>query len=159
MTEDPLRGRWPQCRRTAEGNADVERKDLISNDKSRREGFDPCGGFSIFTETQAGMSYRPRDEGVYLCLRLAFYVPFPLMGKEPKDQGRLHRTSPRLSKRLTLRSRSTFCEGKRQAPLREGQTFSHPLRALPRPAAGPAHPPRSGFIVPVHGVRCYRFHS
>ena len=24
------------------------------------------------------------------------------MGKEPKDQGRLHRTSPQLSKRLTL---------------------------------------------------------
>ena len=60
---------------------------------------------------QAGMSYRafpllrgfPKGGGfrrVYLCLRLAFYVPFPLMGKEPKDQGRLHRTSPRLSKRL-----------------------------------------------------------
>ena len=29
-------------------------------------------------------------------------VPFPLIGKEPKDQGRLHRISPRLSKRLTL---------------------------------------------------------
>ena len=79
-------------------------------------------------------------------------VPFPLMGKEPKDQGRLHRTSPRLSKRLTLRSRSTFSEGKRQAPLREGQAFSHPLRALPRPAAGPPRPPRLGFGVPVHGA-------
>ena len=45
-------------------------------------------GFSLFTEAPAGMSYRLRDEGAYLCLRLAFYVPFPLMGKEPKDQGR-----------------------------------------------------------------------
>ena len=116
-------------------------------------------GFSLFTETLAGMSYRPRDEGAYLCLRLAFYVPFPLMGKEPKDQGRLHRTSPRLSKRLTLRSRSTFCEGKRQAPLREGQPFSHPLRALPRPAARPPRPTRLVFGEPAHGVRCYRFHS
>ena len=62
-------------------------------------------------------------------------VPFPLMGKEPKDQGRLHRTSPRPSKGLTLRSRSAFYEGKRQAPLREGQALSRPLRALPRPAA------------------------
>ena len=33
--------------------------------------------FSLFTEMLAGMSYRPRDEGVYLCLRLAFYVPSP----------------------------------------------------------------------------------
>ena len=94
-----------------------------------------------------------------LWLRLAFYVPFPLMGKEPKDQGRLHRTSPRLSKRLTLRSRSTFCEGKRQAPLREGQALSHPLRALPRPAASPPRPPRSGFGVSIHGVRCFHFRS
>ena len=112
------------------------------------------GIFSLFTEMLAGMSslrWPVREHGIYAC-GLLFYVPFPLMGKEPKDQGRLHRTSPRLSKRLTLRSRSAFSEGKRQAPLREGQPFSHPLRALPRPAAGPAHPPRSGFIVPVHGM-------
>ena len=96
-----------------------------------------------------------------------FLCSFPLDGKskirhkskEPKDQGRLHRTSPRLSKRLTLRSRSTFCEGKRQAPLREGQPFSHPLRALPRPAAPPPRPPRSGFGVSIHGVRCIHFRS
>ena len=121
----------------------------------------PAAAFSIFTEMQAGMSSlrRPvrghgnlRFDVVNLCLRLAFYVPFPLMGKEPKDQGRLHRTSPRLSKRLTLRSRSTFCEGKRQAPLREGQPFSHPLRALPRPAARPPRPPRSRFGEPAHGM-------
>ena len=60
------------------------------------------------------------------------FLSFCLETKGPKVQGRLHRTSPRLSKRLTLRSRSAFCEGKRQAPLREGQPFSHPLRALPR---------------------------
>ena len=35
-------------------------------------------GFSLFTEMLAGMSDRPRDKGVYLCLRLAFYVPSPL---------------------------------------------------------------------------------
>jgi hypothetical protein len=29
-------------------------------------------GFSLFTEAPAGMSYRLRDEGAYLCLRLAF---------------------------------------------------------------------------------------
>ncbi len=55
--------------------------------------------------------------------------------KEPKNQGRLYRASPRPSKGLTLRSRSTFCEGKRQALLREGQALSRPLQALPRPAA------------------------
>ena len=51
----------------------------------------------------------------------------PLDRKEPKDQGRLNRTSPRLSKRLTLRSRSAFCEGKRQAPLCEGDFCSFSL--------------------------------
>ena len=71
--------------------------------------------------------------------------------KEPKNQGRLHRTSPRPSKGLTLRSRSTFCEGKRQAPLREGQALSRPLRALPRPAALPPRPARWGVGVPAHG--------
>ena len=80
------------------------------------------------------------------------FLSFCLETKGPKVQGRLHRTSPRLSKRLTLRSRSAFCKGKRQAPLREGQPFSHPLRALPRPAAPPPRPPRSGFGVPNHGM-------
>ncbi len=103
---------------------------------------------------QAGMSYRPRDEGVYLWLRLAF--SFLLLDeKEPKNQGRLHRTFPRPSKGLTLRSRSTFCEGKRQAPLREGQALSRPLRALPRPAAGPPHPTQSRLGVPGPGVLGY----
>ena len=32
-------------------------------------------------------------------------LSFPLDGKGPKDQGRLNRTSARLSKRLTFRSR------------------------------------------------------
>ena len=75
--------------------------------------------------------------------------------KEPKNQGRLHRTSPRPSKGLTLRSRSAFCEGKRQAPLREGQALSRPLRALPRPAAGPPHPTQSRLGVPGPGVLGY----
>ena len=79
--------------------------------------------------------------------------------KEPKNQGRLHRTFPRPSKGLTLRSRSTFCEGKRQAPLREGQALSRPLRALPRPAAGPPHPTQSRLGVPAHGVREFRLRS
>ena len=81
------------------------------------------------------------------------FLSFCLETKGPKVQGRLHRASPRLSKRLTLRSRSAFCEGKRQAPLREGQPFSHPLRALPRPAALPPRPTRSVFGVPTHGTR------
>ena len=53
----------------------------------------PAAAFSIFTETQAGMSYRLRDEGAYLCLRLAF-PSFSLERKGTKVQGRLHRTSP-----------------------------------------------------------------
>ena len=65
-----------------------------------------------------------------------------------KNQGRLHRSSPRPSKRLTLRSRSDFCEVKRQAPLCEGQALSRPLRALPRPSAMPPHPTRSSVGVP-----------
>jgi hypothetical protein len=69
--------------------------------------------------------------------------------KEPKNQGRLHRTSPRPSKGLTLRSRSAFCEGKRQAPLREGQALSRPLRALPRPAAVPPRLSQSGLAFPT----------
>ena len=142
-------------------------------------------GFSLFTEMQAGMSYRafplskgvPEGRGIQASVSMPavrFLCSFPLDGKskirhkskEPKDQGRLHRTSPRLSKRLTLRSRSTFCEGKRQAPLREGQPFSHPLRARlvslsnhPRPAAPPPRPPQSGFGVSAHGVHCSHFRS
>ncbi len=48
--------------------------------------------------------------------------------KGRKNQGRLNRSSPRPSKCLTLRSRSDFFEVKRQAPLREGQALSRPLR-------------------------------
>ena len=57
------------------------------------------------------------------------------------NQRRLH---------LLLRHRQ---RGKRQAPLREGQPFSHPLRALPRPAALPPRPTQSVFGVPTHGTR------
>ena len=58
-------------------------------------------------------------------------LSFPLDGKGPKDQGRLNRTSARLSKRLTFRSRSDFQEVKRRAPLRESQAFSHSLPTFP----------------------------
>ena len=125
------------------------------------------GCFSLFTEMQAGMSSLRGHvcwHGIYACGLL--FLPFDfvessisLERKGTKVQGRLHRTSPRLSKRLTLRSRSAFGEGKRQAPLREGQALSHPLRALPRPAAPPPRPTRSGFGVPDHGVRCSNFRS
>jgi hypothetical protein len=66
--------------------------------------------------------------------------------KQPKNQGRLHRTSPRLSKRLTFKSGSACRQT--QAPLRESQAFSHPLRALPRPAAPPPRPTQSRVGIP-----------
>ena len=78
-------------------------------------------------------------------------MSFPLDGKGLKDQGRHHRTSPQPSKCLTLRSRRAFCEGKRQAPLCEGQALSQLLRALPRMSAPPPRPTQSMFGVPTHG--------
>ena len=102
------------------------------------------GDFSLFTEMLAGMSYRLRNEGVYLCLRLAFYVPFPLMGKEPKDQGRLHRTSPRLSKRLTFKSGSAFRECKRKRPSLKVKRLAIPCGRFPARRPGlPTHPGRA----------------
>ena len=67
-------------------------------------------------------------------------LSFSLERKGPKVQGRLNRSSPRPSKCLTLRSRSDFFEVKRQAPLREGQALSRPLRTLPRTSAVPLAP-------------------
>jgi hypothetical protein len=87
-----------------------------------------------------------------LCLRLAF-PSFSLERKGTKVQGRLHRTSPRLSKRLTFKSGSAYRQT--QAPLPESQALSHPLRALPRPAAKPPRPTRLDFGVPVLGVHCF----
>ena len=79
------------------------------------------------------------------------FSSFPLDMKGPKDQGRHHGTSPQPSKCLTLRSRRAFCEGKRQAPLCEGQALSQLLRALPRMSAPPPRPIQSMFGVPTHG--------
>ena len=72
----------------------------------------------------------PRDTKKHRLAAVLFLFSFLLLDeKEAKNQGRLHRTSARPSKGLTLRSRSTFCEGKRQAPLREGQALSRRSRA------------------------------
>ena len=96
-------------------------------------------------------------------------VPFPLMGKEPKDQGRLHRTSQRLSKRLTLsfllldekepknqgqnhrpsarppkrltfKSGSDFCKVKRKRPSLKVKRLVVPWATAP-PRFGRAHAP------------------
>ncbi len=61
-----------------------------------------------------------------------FFLPFCLTKKEAKKSRPKPSASPRSSKGLILRSRSAFFECKRQAPLREGQAFSRPLRPLPR---------------------------
>ena len=86
--------------------------------------------------------------------RQSLFLPFPLMGNEAKGSRPTPSASPRPSKGLTLRSRSAFCEGKRQAPLSEGQALSRPLQALPRPSAGARAPN------PVEGGRSHsrRFH-
>ena len=116
--------------------------------------------FSIFTETQQPCHPCAGCAGAWdLWLRLVFFPSFSLERKGTKVQGRLHRTSPRLSKHLTLRSRSTFCEGKRQAPLREGQALSHPLRALPRPTRSVFGEPLLEALLPLHFIHALYPHG
>ena len=88
---------------------------------------------------QAGMSYRPRDEGVYLCLRLAF--SFLLLDeKEPKNQGQNHRPDARPPKRLTFKSGSAFGECKRKRPSLKVKRLVVPW-ATAAPRFGRAHAP------------------
>ena len=76
-----------------------------------------------------------------LCLRLAFYVPFPLMGKEPKDQGQNHRPCTRPPKRLTFKSGSAFGECKRKRPSLKVKRLAIPCGRFPARRPGlPAHP-------------------
>ena len=95
---------------------------------------------------QAGMSYRafpllrgcPKGGGfrrVYLCLRFAFpFLPsFSLMRSKRRIKAKMNGPPHSRPKCLTLRSRSAFSEGKRQAPLREGQAFSSSLGRPPLP--------------------------
>ena len=78
--------------------------------------------------------------GIY-ALRSRLYYSFLFLDKkEAKNQGRHHRSFPRPSKCLTLRSWSAFYEGKRQAPLREGQALSQPF-ANASPHVGRASAP------------------
>ena len=59
-----------------------------------------------------------------------------------------------LPKRLTFKSGSAFCEGKRQAPLHESQAFSPSLgQPLPRVLAPPPRPTRSVSGKPVSLVQ------
>ena len=109
------------------------------------------------------MSYRPRDEGVYLCLRLAFYVPFPLMGKEPKDQGQNHRPCTRPPKRLTFKSGSAFRECKRKRPSLKVKRLVVPW-ATAAPRFGRARAPipvslwRSHTRCPLFSLPCLTTH-
>ena len=84
-----------------------------------------------------GQNHRPSARSPK---RLYFFLSFPLDRKGPKDQGRHHRSFPRPSKCLTHRSWSAFSEGKRQAPIREGQALSQPF-ANASPHVGRASAP------------------
>ena len=72
------------------------------------------------------------------------YRSFSLMGRNRRIKAKMNGPPHSRPKCLTLRSRSTFCEGKRQAPLGEGQAFSSSLGQAPLPFwPGPrAHPGR-----------------
>ena len=63
----------------------------------------------------------------------SFYRSFPLMGRNQRIKAKMNGPPHSRPKCLTLRSRSTFCEGKRQAPLGEGQAFSSSFRQAPLP--------------------------
>ena len=79
---------------------------------------------------------------VYLCLRFAF--SFLLLDeKESKNQGRLHRSSSRLSKRLTIKLGSDFCKVKRKRPSLKVKRLAILCGRFPawRPSL-PAHPSR-----------------
>ena len=94
--------------------------------------------------------------------RLYFFLSFCLETKGPKIQGRHHRSFPRPSKCLTLRSRSDFFEVKRQAPLREAQALSRPLQAQlgcrPSLPAQPGLPLTSQVYKPYSGRLRETFH-
>ena len=66
------------------------------------------------------------------------------MGRNRRIKAKMNGPPHSRPKCLTLRSRSTFCEGKRQAPLGEGQAFSSSFGQAPLPFwPGPrAHPGR-----------------
>ena len=55
------------------------------------------------------------------------------MGRNRRIKAKMNGPPHSRPKCLTLRSRSTFCEGKRQAPLGEGQAFSSSFGRAPLP--------------------------
>ena len=81
--------------------------------------------------------------GIYGCGSL---FPFLLLDeKEPKNQGRLHRASPRLSKRLTFRSGSDFCKVKRKRPSVKVKRLAIPCGRFP--ARQPRLPAQPGWVL------------
>ena len=72
----------------------------------------------------------------------AYFRSFSLMRSNRRIKAKMNGPPHSRPKCLTLRSRSAFSEGKRQAPLCEGQAFSSSLRRAPLPFwPGPrAHP-------------------
>ncbi len=79
----------------------------------------------------------------------SFYHSFPLMGRNRRIKAKTNGPPHSRPKCLTLRSRSTFCEGKRQAPLGEGQAFSSSFGQAPLPFwPGPRALPGRGLAFP-----------
>ena len=71
-------------------------------------------------------------------------MSFPLDGKGPKDQGRLYRTYPRVSKRLTFKSGSVFFEYKRKRPSVKVKRLVIPCKRFP--ARRPCLPAQPGLV-------------
>ena len=86
-----------------------------------------------------------------------FLCSFPLDGKSkirhkskgPKDQGRLHRTSPRLSKHLTFKSGSDFCKVKRKRPSLKVKRLAIPCGRFPARRPGPRTQPSRVLAFPI----------
>ncbi len=106
-------------------NKDSLTERSIKDDKSRRKG-----------------SLRRLYHVIIIC-------PFSLMRRDRRIKAKMNGPPHSRPKCLTLRSRSTFCEGKRQAPLREGQAFSSSLGQAPLPFwPGPRALPGRGLAFP-----------
>ena len=80
----------------------------------------------------------------------AYFRSFSLMRSNRRIKAKMNGPPHSRPKCLTLRSRSAFSEGKRQAPLCEGQAFSSSLRRAPLPFwPGPRALPSRSLANPV----------